>query len=147
MIYVTLAIESWSKSRAPDAEMRASQVLRKLAKRPGVEPDSFSFNQVLAALARKGSAKRAEELLLYMDKAYRSGVHPKAKPESEGYVHVIQAYTRSGEKGAAVKAERLLRHMKNRYFEHNGQDVKPNRNVYNAVSSGSVDSFLLCIDV
>ena len=100
-----------------------------------MEPDAFSFNQVLAALARKGSAKMAEELLFYMDKAYRSGVHPNAKPESEGYVHVIQAYTRSGEAGAAVKAERLLRHMKERYFEHGEKNVKPNRNVYNAVSS------------
>jgi Pentatricopeptide repeat domain len=115
--------------------MKAAHVLRKLAKRPGVEPDAFSFNQVLAALARKGSAKTAEELLFYMDKAYRSGVHPNAKPEAIGYIHVIQAHTRSGEKGAAVKAERLLRHMKERYFAHNETEVKPNRNVYNAVST------------
>lgn len=109
--------------------------MRKLAKRPGVEPDTFSFNQVLAALGRKGSAKMAEELLLYMDRAYQTDMHPKAKPESESYVHVIQAYTRSGQKGGAVRAERLLRHMKERYFEFNEKHVKPNRNVYNAVSN------------
>ena len=127
-------IEAWSKSSSPDAATKAANVLRRLANTPGVEPDSFSFNQVLAALGRKGSAKMAEELLFYMDKTHRAGVHRNTKPESESYVHVIQAHTRSGQPGAAVKAERLLRRMKELYFEHDEKHVKPNRNVYNAVS-------------
>ncbi|CAB9509277.1 Pentatricopeptide repeat-containing protein [Seminavis robusta] len=129
-----LVIEAWSK--APNAAMKAAHVLRKLAKAKGVEPDTFSFNQVLAALSRSsmtGQAKMAEELLDYMVKAHREGVHPYAKPDHKGYTHVIQAHARSGVPGAAVKAERLLQHMKDRYFLHKEGNIKPNRHVYNAV--------------
>ena len=77
----------------------------------------------------------AEDLLLYMDKAHRTGVHPDAKPDSMAYALVLQAYAKSGEKGIALKAERMLHHMKERYFLCEERDVKPNRMVYNAVSS------------
>jgi len=91
-----LVIEAWSKSPDKDAAMKAANILRQLSKvqndeRAGVEPDSFSFNQVLAALSRspmKGAAKMAEELLAFMEKAYRTGIHPKAKPDAMGYSSV-----------------------------------------------------------
>ena len=75
----------------------------------------------------------AEELLSYMDKAYRTGVHPNAKPDSMGYAHVVQAYARSGEPGSALKAERLLQNLKDRFFQNMKTEVKPDRSVYNAV--------------
>jgi hypothetical protein len=45
-----LVIEGWVRSPDPNAATRACDVLRKLVKRDGVEPDAVSFNQVLNAL-------------------------------------------------------------------------------------------------
>ena len=81
-----------------------------------------------------GQAQRAEELLEYMEKSYRTGLHPKAKPDGRGYVSVIQAYTKDGGLGAALKAEKLLSQMKQRYMGNRTTSAKPSRHVYNAVS-------------
>jgi hypothetical protein len=69
-------IDAWLKSSESNAAMRAAEVLRKLVKRDNVDPDTFSFNQVLSALSRssiKGATRMAEELLVYMEDAYQSG--------------------------------------------------------------------------
>ena len=75
----------------------------------------------------------AEELLWYMDKSYRTGIHPNARPDARGFTHVIRALARSGEPGSAVKAEKLLEYMKERYYIHNESHLKPDRKVYNSV--------------
>ena len=127
-----LVIEAFCRSKTPNSALLAANVLRRLIKRDGVEPDTFSFNQVLTALSRSGAARTAEDLLVYMEESYRSGLHPNAKPDAMSYSSVTVAYARSGEKGAAERAERLLERMNAQYLA-GVSDVKPSRICYNAL--------------
>lgn len=130
-----LVIDAWAKSSHPRAAEKASVALGRLAKRDGIDPDTFSFNQVLSALSRsfmKGAAKRAEELLEYMETAHASGIHPRAKPDVISYSSVIVAHSRSGEPGAALRAEHIFNQMKQRYLD-GARHLKPNRICYNSL--------------
>ncbi len=129
-----LVIEGWVRSRDPNAATHASDLLRKLVKRDGVEPDVISFNQVINALSRSsqpGSARKAEDLLHYMDESYKAGVYD-FKADVVGYTSAITAWSRSGKTGNAERAERLLVEMENRYLAGE-TDLKPTTAVYNAV--------------
>jgi hypothetical protein len=132
-----LVIDAWSKCRDCEvAGYKAGHVLRKLVKRPNIEPDNFSFNQVLSALSKStlpGAARRAEELLEYMEEAYQSGLHPYAMPDVVGYTSVMIAYSRGGEAGSAQRAERLLQRLKERYAVTGQKNWKPNRICYNSL--------------
>lgn len=129
-----LAIEAWARSHDPNAATRACDILRKLVKRDGVEPDTISFNQVINALSRSslpGSAQKAEDLLHYMDESYKSGIFD-FKADVVGYTSAITAWSRSGTTGNAERAERLLEEMENRY-RAGEEELKPTTAVYNAV--------------
>lgn len=129
-----LVVEGWVRSRDPNAATRACDVLRKLVKRDGVEPDAISFNQVLNALSRSslpGTAQKAEDLLHYMDESYKQGVY-NCKVDVVGYTSVISAWSRSGQTGGAERAERLLNLMEQRYLAGE-KDMKPNVVAFNAV--------------
>jgi hypothetical protein len=130
-----LVIDAWLRSSEPNAAMRAAEVLRKLVKRDNVDPDTFSFNQVLSALSRstiKGATRMAEELLVYMEDAHESGVHPNAKPDIASYTSVIVAHSRGGQEGAAERAQLMLHQIKARY-ESGAEIMRPNRVCYNAL--------------
>jgi hypothetical protein len=130
-----LVIDAWLRSSEPNAAMRAAEVLRKLVKRDNVDPDTFSFNQVLSALSRssiKGATRMAEELLVYMEDAHESGVHPNAKPDIASYTSVIVAHSRGGQEGAAERAQVILNQIKARY-ESGAEIMRPNRVCYNAL--------------
>jgi len=130
-----LVIEAFCRVSDSSTAMQTARLLRQLVKRDGVEPDSFSFNQVLAALSKsqnKGSANTAEELLRYMDESFKTGVHPNARPDAVSFASVITAYTRSGHEGCAEQAERLLEEMKVR--SANGEThLIPTTICYNAL--------------
>jgi len=120
--------------------MEAVAVLKKLIDRS--QPDSFSFNQVLNAFSKssvKGASNMAEELLLYMDAAYKSGVHPRARPDVMSYAAVIFAHSRSGKHDSAERAHALFNVMRKRAAggEHH---LKPNRYCYNTLISAWASS-------
>lgn len=128
-----IVIEAYCRSPLAHAATRAAAVLQRMVKFPGVEPDTFSFNQVLAALgksSRPGSGRVAEELYRYMLHSYETKVLPDAKPDSCTLSSVISALSRSGERGAAFRAERLLQRMEK---VNQNMVVKPNRICYNAL--------------
>ena len=130
-----LVIDAFCRVGDSTTAMQTARLLRKVVKRDGVEPDSFSFNQVLAALAKsqsEGATKTAEELLRYMDESYRTGVHPDARPDAVSFASVITAYARSGQKGSADEAERLLEEMKERANKGESH-LTPTTICYNAV--------------
>jgi hypothetical protein len=130
-----LVIEAFCRSSDTNAVQRAADTLRKLVKRDGVDPDTFSFNQVLAALSKSGAAQTAEELLTYQRNAYVNGVHPAAKPDIISFTSVIAAHARSGVKGASEKAETLLEQCQKGYAAGD-TSLKPNRVCYNALING-----------
>jgi pentatricopeptide repeat protein len=122
--------------------MAAAHTLRRLIRRRehGLEPDTFSFNRVLAALTQTASVKEgtmsvqkiehqvavAERLLWYMDETYASGVHSRARPDVTSFATLIHAHAKLGN---ADRAQRLLDTMKDRSW------LRPTRYCYNAAIS------------
>lgn len=123
-ISYNLVIDAYCRS---DQCLAAAAVLRKLIKRD--QPDTFSFTTVLHALAKSsidGASRLAEELLFYMEAAYKSGLHPKARPDAMSYSSVICAHSRSGQPKAAERAQALFNVMKKRAAAGE-RHLKPNR--------------------
>lgn len=135
-----LVLEAICKStNQENATTKAAFVLRKLIQRqnmhPDVQPDTYSFNQVLTLFSKNptdASAQTAANLLQYMNKASQTGVFPLAKPDSDSYFAVINAYARSGGQGSAHRATMLLNEMKCQYADGNIR-LKPTRTCYNTV--------------
>ena len=124
--------------------LQAALALRQLLQR-GIEPDTFSFNQVLTALTKptSGSSKlaadptynatvhTAEQLLWYMDRSHRSGLHADARPVSQSFAVVLAGHAKLGN---AHRAQHILDVMKDR-AAHGEDWLKPTRFCYNSVIS------------
>jgi len=69
------------------------------------------------------------------------------KPNTFTYNAVINALAKSGEPGAAARAERVLQNMVNRYRNGGSDDVKPTTINFNTVrlNSTSVQSATFCL--
>jgi hypothetical protein len=112
-----LAIEAVCRIQDATSEVRSACLLKQLIKREDIEPDTFSFNQILNVLSkssREGSAAQAESLLRYMDGACDAGVHENARPNAASYASVIAAYALQGTREAAERCDFLLTEMKRR---------------------------------
>lgn len=130
-----LALETICRAQESSAQIRTARWLKKMVKSEHVDPDSFSFNQVLSALAnsnQEGAADTALQLLRYMDEAYKGGVHRYAPPTHRSFLAVLSAYAGTGGREAADQAQSLLDEMKTRY--KNGEyRLKPTSACYNYV--------------
>lgn len=71
-----------------------------------------------------------------MEKRFRDGDHD-FKPNTRTYTSVIDAWAKSGEKGAARRAEQILNNMITRYEAAGDPDTKPNVHTANAVCNVS----------
>ena len=80
----------------------------------------------------RGAASRAEALLSQMESKYLAG-DLDLKPNTFTYNAVINSLAKSGEPGAARKAERVLQNMVNIYKAGGTNDVKPTTIHFNAV--------------
>jgi hypothetical protein len=147
-----LVLEGFARSPDVGSPGRAAKVLRRLIRRDGIEPSTFAFNQVLAAFARSmnpsssmfgsdgvvdhmATMQRMLDLLAYMHDAYESGIHPHARPDVSSYTSCIIALSRSGQTGAAEKAEALYNDLVRRYEATGRSDksLKPTRVLMNAL--------------
>ncbi|GKY94967.1 hypothetical protein MPSEU_000461300 [Mayamaea pseudoterrestris] len=133
-------INSWARSREKLAPMRALQILDWMQnlKDLDVQPDKYTFNTVIHAFAKAGSAEgacQAQELLERMHKLHREG-NPLTKPDTITYNVVINACAKTGRKGSADQALKLLEKM-HKLYAMGDPDVNPNVVTYGAV----VDSF------
>ena len=130
-----IVIEGYARSQEPKAAFHAADILRKAIRSETVDPDTYSFQQVLASLSRSNlpeASRIAHDLLNYMFDAFEVGIHPDAVPSVNCYAAVIACYSRSDVKGAASRAEALLHRMKQlsmTKYPH----LKPNRVCYNSL--------------
>ena len=124
-----LVLESICRVHDSQSVVRAANLLRRMIHSDEVEPDTFSFNQVLVLMSkRNGNASHIEELLRHMDE----GAYTNAKPDVASFSAVIYACSRVAGRPSAEHAERLLQEMKCRAA--NGEEqLKPNRLCYNTV--------------
>jgi Pentatricopeptide repeat domain/PPR repeat len=154
-----IVIDAYARS---NRGMAAAHTLRRLIqqRQNGLEPDTFSFNRVMAALTQDANATTtagttataaspssyastmldmAEKLLWYMDETFASGVHSRARPDVTSFATVLHAHAKQG---SAERAQHILNTMKERSASYRGGGtvgtvgtVRPNRYCYNAVIS------------
>jgi hypothetical protein len=129
-----LVIESICRGQQDSkAVARAAILLREMIHRDDIEPDTFSFNQVLTLLSKtSANSSNVEELFRHMDDSYKAGIYMFAKPDAASFCAVIQAFARQAGRPSAENAERLLEEMKHR-FKNGEEHIKPTRLCYNTV--------------
>lgn len=96
-----------------------------------LQPDIYTFNTVLKALANskeKGSVERAQQILDRIVTNYENGVS-KVKPDGITYNTVILAYANSRGKGKGRKAQSLVKQMEAK-FQDGDMDVRPTSPTY-----------------
>jgi len=106
----------------------------------GMDP-IISLNMNLDSLAKsreRGSAERAEQLLLRIEKLYELGYYEE-KPDVISYNAVLNAWARSRERNCAQRAETLLQKMEERYA-NGDEDMKPNVISFNCVLNAFANS-------
>jgi hypothetical protein len=79
-----------------------------------------------------------------MEQRYRDG-DQAFKPNTRTYTSVIDAWAKSGEKGAARRAEQILNNMIAQFDATGDVDVKPNVHTSNAVCNVSFLDHLLIV--
>ena len=108
---------AWSKSDdmgAPDSCMETFQHMKTLHTSgcyDNVKPDQSSYGTVISALARKGRASEAEEVLRELLNEYERTMNPDLAPSRIHFNALIDAWAKSREKGAAQRAEALVENM------------------------------------
>eukprot|EP00957_Ditylum_brightwellii_P157256 11968365-Ditylum_brightwellii.AAC.1 len=66
--------------------------------------------------------------------------YPEITPNAYAYNAAITAWTRSRERGAAKRAEKLLNQMWNYYEETGDENVKPDARAFNTVVNAAARS-------
>ena len=129
--HFNLVLNAYAESRHKRSGTMAGRLLERMAELyrdsgdDNVKPGLQSYNTVIKAHARskrKDSARCAANILASME----------AVPDKISYSSCIDAWSKSGERGAAQNAERILKEMQ--MLSENGHlDCKPDRMTYNAV--------------
>ena len=113
-------IEGWGKVKGENV-LNAWKVLEKLLlaqkHREDLEPDRYSFNNIIFALSKSGQKDaelRIENLLRYMEREFQSG-RISVSPDIFAYSSAIHTWARSGKKSAGARAEEILNELEHRY--------------------------------
>ena len=130
-------IKACVKAGQPD---RAARVFKKMLRRydegdEDVSPSRFLYNTVLegfaaASRSSKGYGKKAEQLLLAMEKRFHRG-NAEIKPNLVTYNLALAAISRSREKWLGERAEVILDRMQDLY-EAGDKEVRPDALSYGA---------------
>jgi hypothetical protein len=109
---------------------------------PFLNTHRSSGSLVINAHAKAGSAARAEHVLQVMNQRYHDG-DTDFKPNVRTHTSVIDAWAKSGEKGAAKRAEQILNNMITAFEDEGDPDIKPNVHTANAVCNVSLEETLM----
>lgn len=122
-------ISAWAKSENENSAERAEAVFKRL--KDFCEPDTYSYNSVINAHAKRGEGLIAKRLLRQMEDACNNG-RTEACPDRVTYNTVIYALSKSSRRGSAQEAEELLEQMKS--LEKEGRsEFKPTPTTYTTV--------------
>ena len=115
-VVLNSVMSTWVKSRSPGACKRTEELLNEMeqSSEPSIQPDLISYNTHLHALSlqakKPGMAQKADALLQRMEERYERGDASFA-PNLFTYNLVIEAWSKSPDKGAAMKAAHVLRKL------------------------------------
>merc|ERR1712194_732117 len=85
-----------------------------------------------AKLKSSGGAAMVEVWLCRIQEEQLAG-NTRVHATTKMYTMAVDAWAKSGEKGAAVRAESLLQHMYNIYQKDKIENLKPTTGIFNAV--------------
>jgi pentatricopeptide repeat protein len=120
-------LNAWAESSHPRAAQICLQKLQELKQMPNIQPNAVAYGTVLKALARKGLAEQAEQLLLECLQRHESTQREEDKPTVITFTSCLHAWSKSRHPQAGARAEALLESMVQKY------DIKPNLFSFNAV--------------
>lgn len=106
----------------------------------GAKPDIVTYNSVMKVISRApdGGSERCFRLLKRMDKLWIESCNiSDVKPDIYTYSTCIDALVKSGEKGAAEKADQLLKQLEPRFLK--GENVL-NKYMFAAVMNAYIKS-------
>lgn len=143
LICYNSALTCWARASHPEAGMHADALLSRMQK--FVRPDRISYTNAIRAWANTCNsnqrralkepisvAQRAEDKLLKMEHMYFEQGIEEMRPDEYTYSTVIDAVGKSGEVGAAQRAEAILRRME-KFYESGKTQVSPTHVTYTAV--------------
>lgn len=138
---------AWSEAKGEeDAPYRAQRLLEWMVRlhesgeNDLVMPDADCFNVVIQAIANSkdpDAPQRTEKFIMYMDRLFNDG-NEQAKPTRMSFNQVLTAWSRSNKRGAAQRAEDILRRMtllSKADSEGTNDDLRPSVASYTAVIS------------
>ena len=130
-------IHSYAKSRHRGAATNAERLFKELTsllrstKDSRYKPDLITYSSLLNAFANTGRADRAEEILLRMQKRYKSNPRSNPCPDTSCFNQVLYAHARSKRSDAGKRAEMLLRLMDDMPSERASDKIQPDTQSYN----------------
>lgn len=134
MVYNAI-LNAVAKSCQPSAVEKAEEIVTMMqtSQHKKLRPDIVTYSTLIDCHTKcgEGSARRAEELLRFVEGTYRSG-DPTLEPSPVFYSAILQAWAKTGTPEGAAKAEALLRRNIALYEEGNAY-AKPHAIMYNAV--------------
>jgi len=130
VVAFTKVISAWARSRRPDAPDRAEALLSRMIDiandegREDVRPNTFTYNALINAFARRGLVAKAEEYLSKMQE-----VSTNVDADCITYNSVINAYasSRKAKKEGGQRALELFEEMKS------DESIKPDSVTYGSV--------------
>jgi len=128
-VILNCIIHAWSKQ---GNIKRAEDVFARMKADPKIEVESGDYNALLAAYAREGDTRKAEQLLKAM-------LELKMCPDLISYNCVLDAWRHSNEPGAAERANSILNIMQ-RNFDSGAFEINPNAKSYSIVASAYIKS-------
>lgn len=128
-------LNALAKSCQPSAVDKAEEIVTMMQTSPdkSLRPDIVTYSTVIDCHTKcgEGSAKRAEELLRFVEGTYRNG-DKSLEPSAVFYSAILQAWAKTATPEGASKAEELLR-RNIALYEEGYFYAKPHAIMYNAV--------------
>lgn len=124
-------LNAWAKSDDPNACYRALAILRHMTKLPGIKANAIVYNTVMSAFARQGMAMEAEKLLNELTQKYEATQDEEYFPSVVLFSVVIDAWSKSREPDAAIRAEAILEMMLR--LSQDRPELLPNKVSFNGV--------------
>ena len=105
-------MNTWSKSSAMESADRCFQIFQHMKKSTNSTPNATSYGTVITAFAKQGRAREAEAMMFELLNEYeKQPNHLDLMPDRIQFNALLHAWAKSGEEGAALRAEALLEKM------------------------------------
>ena len=105
-------MNAWSKSTAMESADRCYQIFQHMKTSTNGIPNAISYGTVINAFAKRGRAREAEAIMFELLNEYEQQTNNiDLMPDRIQFNSLLHAWAKSGEKGAALRAEALLEKM------------------------------------